>query len=171
MRITLQEEALPLSVGVHSAALHTHMHGRASHPTHVLDGSADDGQHSIRSSSRGLPWNDCPDLRTMGFASRCCTVLKGRIRLCLLYHETHPCHTLVTPLFSLEQVMRVGRTLAPGQKATKKLLRQYGAQLVCLHYRYDAERCPRFTTVELIIEQSSWSVRPSLLPITVLESR
>jgi hypothetical protein len=50
--------------------------------------------------------------------------------------------------------MRARRTLAPGQKGAKKLLRQYGAQLVCVRYRYDAERRLRFTTVELIIEQS-----------------
>jgi hypothetical protein len=52
--------------------------------------------------------------------------------------------------------MRARRTLAPGQKGTKKLLRQYGAQLVCVRYRYDAERHLRFTTVELIIEQAPW---------------
>jgi hypothetical protein len=50
--------------------------------------------------------------------------------------------------------MRARRTLAPGQKGTKKLLREYGAQLVCVRYRYDAERRLRFTTVELIVEQS-----------------
>jgi hypothetical protein len=53
--------------------------------------------------------------------------------------------------------MRARRTLAPGQRGTKKLLRQYGAQLVCVRYRYDAERCLRSITVELIIEQSPWS--------------
>jgi hypothetical protein len=57
--------------------------------------------------------------------------------------------------------MRARRTLAPGQKGTKKLLRQYDAQLVCVRYRYDAERRLRFTTVELIIEQSPWSPAPA----------
>jgi hypothetical protein len=57
--------------------------------------------------------------------------------------------------------MRARRTLAPGQQGTKKLLRQYGAQLVCVRYRYDAERRLRFTTVELIIEQSPWSPAPA----------
>jgi hypothetical protein len=57
--------------------------------------------------------------------------------------------------------MRARRTLAPGQKGTKKLLREYGAQLVCVRYRYDAERRLRFTTVELIVEQSPWSPLPA----------
>jgi hypothetical protein len=57
--------------------------------------------------------------------------------------------------------MRARRTLAPGQKGTKKLLRKYGAQLVCVRYRYDAERRLRFTTVELIVEQSPWSPLPA----------
>ncbi len=55
--------------------------------------------------------------------------------------------------------MRARCTLAPGQKGTKKLLRQYGAQLVCVRYRDDAERRLRFTTVELIIEQVPWTPR------------
>ena len=57
--------------------------------------------------------------------------------------------------------MRARRTLAPGQKGTKKLLREYGAQLVCVRYRYDAERRLRFTTVELIVGQSPWSPLPA----------
>ena len=53
--------------------------------------------------------------------------------------------------------MRARHTSAPGQKGTTKLRRQYGAQLVCVRYRYDAERRLRFTTVELIVEQAPWS--------------
>jgi hypothetical protein len=60
--------------------------------------------------------------------------------------------------------MRARRTLAPGQKGTKKLLREYGAQLVCVRYRYDAERRMRFTTVELIVEPSPWSPLPARIP-------
>jgi hypothetical protein len=57
--------------------------------------------------------------------------------------------------------MRARRTLAPGQKGTKELLRQYGAQLMCVRDRDDAERCLRCTTVELIIEQSPWAPAPA----------
>jgi hypothetical protein len=57
--------------------------------------------------------------------------------------------------------MQARRTLTPGQKGTKKLLRQYGSQLVCVRYRDDAQRRLRFTTVELIIEQGPWSPPPA----------
>jgi hypothetical protein len=53
--------------------------------------------------------------------------------------------------------MRVRRTLAPVQKGPKKVLRQYGAQLVCVRYRDDTERRLRFTTAERMIEQAPWS--------------
>jgi hypothetical protein len=58
--------------------------------------------------------------------------------------------------------------LTPGQKGTKKLLRQYGSQLVCVRYRYDAERRLRFKTVELIIEQAPWSPTPMRIADTTL---
>jgi hypothetical protein len=57
--------------------------------------------------------------------------------------------------------MRARRTLAPGQKGPKKLLHQYGAQLVCVCYRDDTERRLRFTTVKRIIEQAPWSPAPT----------
>ena len=53
----------------------------------------------------------------------------------------------LVPWRSREQTMRVRRTLTPDQKGTKKLLRQYDSQLVCAHYRDDAERRLRFITV------------------------
>jgi hypothetical protein len=64
--------------------------------------------------------------------------------------------------------MRVRRTLTPGQKGTKKLLRQYGSQLVCVRYRYDVERRLRFKTVELIIEQVPWSPTSTRIAGTTL---
>ena len=50
--------------------------------------------------------------------------------------------------------MQIRRTLLPGQKGAKKFRDQYGAKLLCVRYRYDAERQRRFTTVELIVEES-----------------
>ena len=38
--------------------------------------------------------------------------------------------------------------LKPGQKGTKQLLAQYGDRLICVRYRYDAQRKKRFKTVE-----------------------
>ena len=57
--------------------------------------------------------------------------------------------------------MRARRTLTPAQKGTKKLLRQYGPQLVCVRYRYDAERRLRCKTVKLIIAQSPSAPTPT----------
>ena len=34
---------------------------------------------------------------------------------------------------------------------------QYGEQLVCVRYRYDAERQRRLKTVELIVEEKPWT--------------
>jgi len=43
------------------------------------------------------------------------------------------------------------------QPGTKKFLDQYGDRLVCVRYRYDSEHSKRFTTVEIIVEESEWS--------------
>ena len=52
--------------------------------------------------------------------------------------------------------MRTQVTLQPGQKGTKKLQDRYGAQLVCVRYRYDAARQRRLKTVESIVEEVLW---------------
>ena len=52
--------------------------------------------------------------------------------------------------------MRVRLHLRPGQRGTKQLLEQYGEQLVCVRYRYDAQRKKRYKTVELIIDVIDW---------------
>jgi hypothetical protein len=52
--------------------------------------------------------------------------------------------------------MRTRLKLLPGQKGTKKLLQKYGDNLVCVRYRYDAERNRRYKTVELIIDEVPW---------------
>jgi hypothetical protein len=52
--------------------------------------------------------------------------------------------------------MQARRTLAPGQKGTKRLLERYGAKLVCVRYRYDEQKQRRYKTVELIVEEAAW---------------
>lgn len=52
--------------------------------------------------------------------------------------------------------MRTRLTLKPGQNGTKKLVTKYGPRLLCVRYRYDAERRLRFKTVEIIEEQERW---------------
>lgn len=56
--------------------------------------------------------------------------------------------------------MRTRLKLKPGQRGTKKMLEAYGEQLVCVRYRYDAERGKRFKTVELIVDEAVWQPRP-----------
>jgi hypothetical protein len=47
-------------------------------------------------------------------------------------------------------------TLKPGQRGTKQLVEEYGDRLVCVRYRYDAERRKRYKTVELIVDEADW---------------
>jgi hypothetical protein len=51
---------------------------------------------------------------------------------------------------------RVRLNLKPGQKGTKQLLAQYGDRLICVRYRYDAQRKKRFKTVELLVAERDW---------------
>jgi hypothetical protein len=53
--------------------------------------------------------------------------------------------------------MRTRLHLKPGQKGTKQLLAQYGDRLVCVRYRYDAQRKKRCKTVELIVAERDWN--------------
>ncbi len=62
--------------------------------------------------------------------------------------------------------MRTQVTRQPGSKGTKKLLEEYGEQLVCIRYRYDETRCRRLKTVELIIEDVLWHPHPASLRMT-----
>ena len=47
-------------------------------------------------------------------------------------------------------------TLRPGQPGTKKWVKRYGEQRVCVRYSYDEENARRYKTVELIVEQAPW---------------
>ena len=40
------------------------------------------------------------------------------------------------------------------------MLTQYGDRLVCVRYRYDAQRKKRFKTVELIVAEREWEPPP-----------
>jgi hypothetical protein len=51
--------------------------------------------------------------------------------------------------------------LKPGQKGTKQLLAQHGDRLICVRYRYDAQRKKRLKTVELIVAERDWDPPPS----------
>ena len=51
-------------------------------------------------------------------------------------------------------------TLRPGQRGTRRLMAEYGDRLVCVRYRYDAERQKRVKTVEIILEETAWKPEP-----------
>jgi hypothetical protein len=67
-------------------------------------------------------------------------------------------HTLLmtTPPSVAPRTMRIRLHLKPGQKGTKQLLAQYGDRLICVRYRYDAQRKKRFKTVELLVAERDW---------------
>lgn len=52
--------------------------------------------------------------------------------------------------------MEVKVTLKPGQNGTKRLVEQYGDQLICVRYRYDKVKRKRYKTIELIIDEQAW---------------
>lgn len=52
------------------------------------------------------------------------------------------------------------RKTASGQKGAIKLHEQFGDRLLCVRYCYDEQRCKRFKTMELIVEESPWSPPP-----------
>jgi hypothetical protein len=69
----------------------------------------------------------------------------------LAVHEPGPAYRA-----SPSSTARVRLHLRPGQKGTKHLLAQYGDRLVCVRYRYDAQRNKRFKTVELVVAERDW---------------
>jgi hypothetical protein len=58
--------------------------------------------------------------------------------------------------------MSTKATLKPGQNGTKRLIEKYGNRLVCVRYRYDEAARKRYTTVELIEEETDWAAAPPI---------
>jgi hypothetical protein len=55
----------------------------------------------------------------------------------------------------------VRKTLRPGTRGTRKLVKLFGDRLVCVRYRYDRNRGLRWTTVELVVSAPRrWTPRP-----------
>jgi len=63
----------------------------------------------------------------------------------------------------------VTKTLRPGQRGTKKLLKTYGEGLVCVRYRHDEAAGIRLKTVEIVVARARID-QPSLLPPSALVS-
>lgn len=49
--------------------------------------------------------------------------------------------------------MEVIKKMNPGEPGTKRLLHQYGEQLLCVRYRGDNKTQRRITTVELVVDE------------------
>lgn len=60
------------------------------------------------------------------------------------------------------------RKLAPGQKGTNKLHEQFGDRLLCVRYRYDDQLQKWFKTVELIVEETSWTPPATLFATNII---
>jgi hypothetical protein len=56
---------------------------------------------------------------------------------------------------------RVGSSYLPGDKGTLKPYQEFGDSLVCVRYRYNAERNRRIKTVEIVIEEVPWRTEVS----------
>ena len=65
--------------------------------------------------------------------------------------------------------MKVRLKLLPGQKGAKKLTAKYGDKLVCVRYRYDEKLRKRFTTVELIVDETPWTPSGKKDPVVYLK--
>ncbi len=63
----------------------------------------------------------------------------------------------------------VRKTLRPGQRGTKKLLRIHGPDLVCVRYRYDERGGQRLKTVEIVVGRARWKA-PRRIPNDALVS-
>ncbi|MCW8956955.1 MAG: hypothetical protein OQL09_08735, partial [Gammaproteobacteria bacterium] len=63
--------------------------------------------------------------------------------------------------------MDIKKTLHPGDMGTKRLLAQYGDQLVCVRYRIDKLSQKRFTTVELIVDEKPFIAHRTLIQVWV----
>ncbi len=66
-------------------------------------------------------------------------------------------------------MMRIQRKIKPGLPGTKKWVARYGSDLVCVRYKYDPEQGKRFTTIEIIVEEKSWSLRRKKIPMNKLK--
>ena len=58
--------------------------------------------------------------------------------------------------------MEITKTIQPGEMGSKRLLQQYGEQLVCVRYRIDKYLRRRVTTVELIIDEKPYHSNKAL---------
>lgn len=56
-----------------------------------------------------------------------------------------------------EDAWVVVSTFRPGDKGTKRLVRDWGNRLVAVRYRYNAQRKMRVKTAEIVVDEAAWS--------------
>lgn len=49
--------------------------------------------------------------------------------------------------------MEVIKKLPPGAPGTKRFMKEYGEDLVCVRYRHDSKKNRRLTTIEVIVAE------------------
>jgi len=54
--------------------------------------------------------------------------------------------------------------MIPGDPGTKKWIKKYGDQLICIRYKYDRNRKMKLKTVELIVEEKSYKNFKTRIP-------
>ena len=59
--------------------------------------------------------------------------------------------------------------MTAGQPGTKKMAEIYGDKLVCVRYRYNADKRIKYKTVEIIVEQGFWDPEPRLEKLRKVE--
>ena len=64
----------------------------------------------------------------------------------------------------------VVKKLSSGTAGTQRLLARFGAALVCVRYREDAEKNRRYTTVELVVDERPGKPSSSLVRIGYQET-
>lgn len=64
--------------------------------------------------------------------------------------------------------MKARAKLKPGQHGTKKHVEEYGDALVCVRYRYDAQKRKQYKTVEIIVSESNWTPPTAKFPDSTL---
>ncbi|MFI5198689.1 MAG: hypothetical protein ACHQJD_08735, partial [Thermoanaerobaculia bacterium] len=68
---------------------------------------------------------------------------------------------LAEPQFEAPHSSEVRKTLRPGKRGTRKLVKAFGDRLVCVRYRYERKRGLRWTTVELVVTAPRrWTPKP-----------
>ena len=60
--------------------------------------------------------------------------------------------------------MNTVKKLSRGKPGTKKWIRKYGDELICVRYRYDSELNERMITVELKVDSGSWKKNRKGIP-------